>query len=75
MKNTKTIQKILITLCTFYFNSGITPLSAQKADITKDSITMTKEKQQRISPQQALQKLKDGNTRFVSGKLFQRNLI
>lgn len=39
-----------------------------------DSVTMTKAKQQSITPQQALQNLKDGNNRFVSGKPLIRNL-
>lgn len=35
---------------------------------------MTKESQKAITPQEALQKLKDGNQRFVEGKTEQRNL-
>jgi len=48
--------------------------SAAKKPSATEQITMTKEKQQAITPQQALQKLKDGNSRFVSGKPLKRNL-
>ena len=48
--------------------------TTNKSTPTADAATMTKEKQQSITPQQALQKLKDGNSRFVSGKTLNRDL-
>ncbi len=40
-----------------------------------EAVTQTKESQAAITPEQALQKLKDGNERFVQGKMFSRNLL
>jgi carbonic anhydrase len=42
--------------------------------VTEPYITMTKEIQQKMTPQEALQKLKDGNNRFVSGHELKRDL-
>lgn len=74
MRNIKMIRKSVIVICLLYLNYGIAQASYEKIDIVKDSVTMTKEKQQSITPQQALQKLKDGNNRFVTGNLLKRNL-
>ena len=52
----------------------VTKNSAAKKTSVTENITMTKEKQQAITPQQALQNLKDGNNRFVSGKPLMRNM-
>ena len=40
-----------------------------------ESATQTRESQAAITPQQALQMLKDGNARFVGGKMRQRDLL
>ena len=50
-----------------------TTTSTAKSSKADDGVTMTKEKQQNLSPQQALQKLKDGNSRFLSGKPLKRD--
>lgn len=46
--------------------------TTQKKDST---VTQTKESQSKMTPVQALQMLKDGNARFVSGKELNRNLM
>ena len=56
------------------FAQQVASKSAAKKISATEQITMTKEKQQAITPQEALQKLKDGNNRFVSGKPLMRNL-
>ena len=48
--------------------------TASTNSIVVDTVTMTKEKQESITTEQALQKLKDGNKRFVSVKQLKRNL-
>jgi len=63
------VTLLLILVTTFSFSQ-----TASTSAAVTDSVTMTKEKQQNITPQQALQKLKDGNNRFVTGKLLDRNL-
>lgn len=40
----------------------------------QEYVTQTKESLTNMTPQDALQKLKDGNERFLSGKLVERNL-
>jgi carbonic anhydrase len=50
-------------------------LSAMGAHAAQASVTQTKQTQSAITPQKALQMLKDGNSRFVSGKMVQRNLM
>ena len=40
-----------------------------------EAVTQTKESQAAITPQKALQMLKDGNARFVTGKMLQRDYI
>ncbi len=54
---------------------SISGFSKNKNTNAFDSLTPIKEKQQSITPQQALQKLKNGNNRFISGKPLKRNLI
>lgn len=44
-----------------------------QADSTLQYLTQTKETRSKMSPQDALQMLKDGNLRFVNGKSFQRD--
>ncbi|MBS1494446.1 MAG: carbonic anhydrase [Bacteroidetes bacterium] len=41
---------------------------------SQDYVTQTKESQSKMTPKEALQMLKDGNERFVSGKILNRNL-
>jgi len=41
---------------------------------SQDYVTQTKESQSKMTPKTALQMLKDGNERFVSGKSLNRNL-
>jgi carbonic anhydrase len=38
-------------------------------------VTQTKKTQDAMSPQKALQVLKEGNARFIQGKMAQRNLM
>lgn len=78
MKQTKTkfsftfsaLASILLMLST---HSGFSQ-TASTTSMVVDTITMTKEKQHFITPQQALQKLKDGSNRFASGQPLKRNL-
>ena len=39
----------------------------------REAVTQTKETQSAITPQMALQMLKDGNTRFIQGKMLKRD--
>ena len=66
---------VLMLLLTYLSFSQTTskPLATKTLTVAV-SVTMTKEKQQSITQQQSLQKLKDGNIRFVSGKPLKRNL-
>ena len=50
-------------------------LSAVKAHAASSAVTQTKQTQSAITPQKALQMLKDGNSRFVQGKMLRRNLM
>ncbi len=50
-------------------------LSALQAQAASSAVIQTKQTQSAITPQKALQMLKDGNARFVQGKMLQRNLI
>ena len=50
-------------------------LSAMQAHAAQSAVTQTKQSQGAITPQKALQMLKDGNSRFVQGKMYQRNLM
>jgi carbonic anhydrase len=50
-------------------------LSASRADAASSAVTQTKQTQSAITPQKALQMLKDGNSRFIQGKMLQRNLM
>ena len=54
--------------------SGIA-LSALQADAARSAVTQTKKTQAAITPQKALQMLKEGNSRFVQGKMLKRNLM
>lgn len=49
-----------------------TPVSGKKAD--NRAVTQTKESQKAMTPAQALQLLKEGNKRFVSGEMVNRDL-
>jgi len=50
-------------------------LSAARAHAAASAVTQTKETQAAITPQKALQMLKEGNTRFVQGKMLKRDLM
>ena len=50
-------------------------LSAIKAHAVQSAVTQTKKTQDAMSPQKALQVLKEGNARFIQGKMAQRNLM
>ena len=54
--------------------SGIA-LSALQAHAAQSGVTQSKKTQAAITPQKALQMLKEGNTRFVQGKMLKRNLM
>lgn len=64
---------VLLSSTAVFAQQAASKSPAKKSSVT-DQVTMSKEKQQAITPQQALQKLKDGNTRFVTGKPLMRNL-
>ena len=50
-------------------------LSGIQVHAAQSTLTQTKQSQASITPQKALQMLKDGNERFVQGKMIQRNLM
>jgi len=50
-------------------------LSAMRAHAAPSAVTQTKQTQDATTPQKALQMLMDGNSRFVQGKMLQRNLM
>ena len=50
-------------------------LSARPAYAAQTAVTQTKETQAAITPEKALQMLKDGNARFVQGKMFERDYM
>jgi carbonic anhydrase len=50
-------------------------LSGLRAHAASSAVTQTKQTQNAITPQKALQMLKDGNSRFIQGKMLQRNLM
>jgi len=50
-------------------------LSALRADDAASAMTQTKKTQSAVTPQKALQMLKDGNARFVTGKMVPRDLM
>lgn len=78
MKITKTKTTItFLAIGTLFLMLIAAPSFSQTAStnsIVVDTVTMTKEKQESITTEQALQKLKDGNKRFVSVKQLKRNL-
>ncbi len=78
MKITKTKTTItFLAIATLFLMLIAAPSFSQTAStnsIVVDTVTMTKEKQESITTEQALQKLKDGNKRFVSVKQLKRNL-
>lgn len=78
MKQSKTISKppflALIILSLMFITTLSFAQTTPATFVVDNSVTMTKEKQQRTTPQQALQMLKDGNNRFATGKLLKRNL-
>ncbi len=54
--------------------SGIA-LSAQQAHAAQADVAQSKKTQAAITPQKALQMLKEGNARFVQGNMLKRNLM
>jgi carbonic anhydrase len=54
--------------------SGIA-LSTRSALAAQTAVTQTKETQAATTPEKALQMLKDGNARFVQGKMLERNYM
>lgn len=68
------LLKILFLSCSFsWLLSGF--VSAADADLLLLGKTMTQTKQQQMSPQQALQRLKDGNQRFLTNKQVTRDYL
>lgn len=71
-------NKLLFVTALSMFSMSLN-LSAQHAHETEKSTggnswgTQTKEMQTALTPQQSLQKLKDGNKRFIEGKMIKRN--
>ncbi len=64
--NFKALFTLIVVIC-FLSVSNVNLLSQDKA------VTQTKESQSKITPADALQLMKDGNTRFLDNKMFQRN--
>jgi carbonic anhydrase len=50
-------------------------LSARSAHAAQTAVTQTKETQAATTPEKALQMLKDGNARFVQGKMLERDYM
>ena len=50
-------------------------LSAMQAHAAQSAVTQTKQTQDATTPQKALQMLKEGNSRFIQGKMLQRDLM
>ena len=50
-------------------------LPALRAHAASSAVTQTKQTQSAITPQKALQMLKDGNSRLLQGKMLQRDLM
>jgi carbonic anhydrase len=50
-------------------------LSAMRAHAAQSAVTQSKQTQAATTPQKALQMLKEGNSRFVRGKMLQRDLM
>ena len=50
-------------------------LSTMRAHAAQSAVTQTKQTQAATTPQKALQMLKEGNSRFVQGKMLQRDLM
>jgi carbonic anhydrase len=67
-------KKSAQALMTTAAGSGLT-LAAMRAHAGQTAVTQTRKTQAAITPQQALQMLKDGNRRFVEGKPLQRDLM
>lgn len=68
------LLKVLFLSCSFsWLFSGFA--SAADADLLLLGKTMTQAKQQQMSPQQALQRLKDGNQRFLTNKQVTRDYL
>jgi carbonic anhydrase len=56
----------------------VNPILAQETKVTQpstDTTVMTAEKQENMSPQQVLQRLKEGNQRFVKGQMKNHDLL
>ena len=68
------MKKIGGSLLTAMVGSSLA-LPTLRAHAASSAETQTKQTQSAISPQQALQMLKDGNSRFLQGKMLQRNLM
>jgi carbonic anhydrase len=76
----KPVLGVLLFSALFFIQCSKDSTTPQTKDNTnsqkKDStVTQTKESQTKMTPVQALQMLKDGNTRFVAGKELNRNLM
>jgi len=76
----KPVLAILLFASLFFIQCSKDTTTPQTKDNTttqkKDStVTQTKESQTKMTPVQALQMLKDGNSRFVAGKELDRNLM
>jgi carbonic anhydrase len=67
---------VLILMCVFL---SVVVLSAKEGKQTKSSVktanVMTKELQDSMTPEQILQRFKDGNQRFVQGKMLHRDYL
>ena len=50
-------------------------LSTMRAHAAQSAVTQTKQTQGATTPQKALQMLKDGNSRFIQGKMLKRDLM
>jgi carbonic anhydrase len=71
MKNTVyAIVSFLLLCCLFAISAEETSQSQESS-----KVVMTKELQDRMTPEEILQKFKDGNRRFVEGKMLHRDYL
>lgn len=72
LKRKTSSQKSMKALRNFFVLAIISFLYINS--FSQDYVTQTKESQSKMTPKSALQMLKDGNDRFLSGKTFERDL-
>ncbi len=68
------LAKPILVSCALFLG-GTTHAAPSATDLSSYGRIMTEAKQQNMTPAAALQKLKDGNQRFLSNKLIQRDYL